>query len=84
MLQFIGTVLLSILGNLGSHAPRHHLPGRLKAVPFHQQTAEERYYSRSEDWDCFRLGRERRTRCERIFPAGSRVTVLLDRVVEVQ
>lgn len=82
MLQFIGTVLLSILGNLGSHAPRK--PHHVHAVPFERQTSAERYYSRSEDWDCFRLGRERRTRCESIFPAGSKVTVLLDRVVEVQ
>lgn len=84
MLQFIGTVLLSILGNLGSHAPRHHLTFRSRPVPFERQTAEERYYSRSEDWDCYRRGRDQFTRCESTFPAGSKVTVLLDRVVEVQ
>jgi hypothetical protein len=54
-----------------------------RAVPVAQQTAQERSFSQSEDWDCYRKGRERRTRCEADLPGGSRVTVLLDRVVEV-
>ncbi len=86
MLQFVAQTLIGIVLSMGTptHAPRHNLSFRSRPVPVHRQTAQELYYSRSEDWDCYRRGRDTFTRCESTFPAGSKVTVLLDRVVEVQ
>lgn len=73
------------LGIVLSFAPQRvtaRQPG-LRRVPASMQTARELSMSHSDEWDCFRRGRDRFTTCERTMPAGSVLTVRLSRVVEV-
>lgn len=61
-------------------APKH----TIRPVTYRNQTPAERAMTHSDEWDCFRRGRQRFTTCEKVMPHGSILTVQLTRVVTVK
>lgn len=56
----------------------------IRPVTYRHQTPAERAMTHSDEWDCFRRGRDRFTTCEKTMPHGSTLTVQLSRVVTVK